>query len=75
MTELLKLEPNKHCQFCKLRKPDFDLGTVCSLTGRKPDFHRTCVNFQASEIMKTEFNRINQEYQEEMVNKRKVILS
>ena len=38
-----------YCQICKLKGFDLKVGTICSLTNKKPDFTETCDKYQYDE--------------------------
>lgn len=42
-------ERMQYCTICERRKPDFQIGITCSLTGVKPDFEGFCESFLKDE--------------------------
>ena len=45
----------RHCALCEHEIKSLELGVICQLTNRKPDFHRTCTTIQ-----------LDQKFQEEL---------
>ncbi len=42
-------EALKYCKICTHKKVDFQVGILCGLTGKKPDFTGNCPNFKLDE--------------------------
>ena len=53
----------RHCELCDNQKTDLKVGTTCGLTGRKPEFNKTCANIQLNEKFENKLKMVNIEYQ------------
>ncbi len=52
-----------HCELCDHQKVNLKEGSICGITQRKPNFHRTCLQISLSEKFEEKLKRANIEYQ------------
>ncbi|WP_299112869.1 hypothetical protein [uncultured Winogradskyella sp.] len=57
------MDITSHCKICNHQKIDFKVGTLCSITDKKPDFHNRCIKADFSEKLETKIEQINVEYE------------
>lgn len=63
------MDLTKHCQLCDNQKTDFNIGTICGLTDRKPDFNKTCTKIKLTKKFESKLKSVNIEYENIKRNK------
>jgi len=53
-----------YCKICQNRKMDFNIGIVCKLTDKKPDFEPTCPDFAVDQEELTHYQNREEEVEE-----------
>ncbi len=56
------IERAKHCELCDNNYVDFNTGTACRLTNRKPSFHKKCFDITLNQKYEDVIRRINIEH-------------
>jgi hypothetical protein len=59
----------RHCELCDHQTVTLKDGTICGLTDRKPDFHRTCLNIALNEKFEEKLKLSNVQYQKVLSSK------
>lgn len=59
---MLDLELAKHCQLCERQIINFEVGSLCELTQKNPDFVGTCSEILLGEKMEKNLTEINIAY-------------
>ncbi|MDY8135436.1 hypothetical protein [Aquimarina sp. 2201CG5-10] len=62
----------RHCDLCDNQKTNLNEGTTCGLTGRKPEFHKTCSKIVLTEKFENKLKTANIEY--DKIRKRKNLI-
>lgn len=63
------MENARHCELCDHQTVTLKEGTICELTDRKPDFHRTCLNIALNEKFEEKLKLSNVAYQKVLSTK------
>lgn len=58
-----------HCVLCDHQKVNLKEGSICGLTERKPNFHRTCLQISLTQKFEEKLKSVNIEYQRVLNNK------
>lgn len=59
----------RHCELCDHQSVTLKEGTICELTDRKPDFHRTCLNISLNRKFEDKLKLANVQYQKVLKTK------
>ena len=59
----LFMQLTHHCELCDHQKVNLKEGSICSLTERKPNFHRTCLKISLTKKFEEKLKLANIEYQ------------
>ncbi|WP_299440349.1 hypothetical protein [uncultured Aquimarina sp.] len=52
----------RHCNLCDNQKTSLKEGTTCKLTGRKPEFNKTCSKIELNEKFENKLKTVNVQY-------------
>ncbi len=53
-----------HCALCDLSEAHLQLGLVCSLTEKVPDFHRTCTKIKLNIVLEDKLDELEEKEEE-----------
>lgn len=64
----------QHCMNCSNQEVEIHQGTICKVTGRKPEFEKKCFNFSMGDGVRNNYKLLIAEYENEKM-KRPLIVS
>ena len=53
-----------HCEICDLHSFNLEDGIICSLTSKKPEFHKKCPDIKLDHNLKAKLIKINTEFED-----------